>query len=251
MSLYAIPSLPAYLNWNYLYPQYSLPWNNFFRNIQSNPFYLQNELNNVEAREIVSPLVFDANSSIAWVPTGTLGALLPPLSVLQAPIKSISSTSSKTFVGRYINLKDSINGLEYQYVYNMTASIASPVVLDSTHTSGVLVIGLNLASGANNLVKNDIVVITDGSGGVVTTVQGSITIGDATFSFSNAVPWILTNTPFSKDEVYYYINGNRIYLAVPLQYAGTVINTSIVSINPITSKIVETSRKNDLLPIVY
>ncbi|NDB86547.1 MAG: hypothetical protein EB127_28195, partial [Alphaproteobacteria bacterium] len=186
-----------------------------------------------------------------WVPTGGIGALLPPLSVLQSVTKSLSSTSSKTFVGRYINLKDSINGLQYQYVYNMVASIASPVVLDTTHASGVLVVGLNLASGANNLVKNDVVVITDGSGGFITTVQGSIQIGDVTFSFSNAIPWILTNTPFSNDQVYYYINGNRIYFAIPLQYSGTAINSSIIGINSITSQIVETSRKNDLLPIVY
>lgn len=105
------------LQLNYLWPQYSLPWNNFFGRVQANPFYLQNQLRNITIREVQSPIAF---RSVPIVATGNgvgRGDFSVPNWTEIDPFFSTeqNSTARKVFVGPYVDIAKDITGLEYEY----------------------------------------------------------------------------------------------------------------------------------------
>ena len=122
------PLVVRELQLNYLWPQYSLPWNNFFGRVQPNPFYLQNQLRNITIREVQSPLSF---TSRPVVDSGN-GYIYSTITVPKwSEINSFTSTEQtssalKVFVGPYVDVAKDIAGLEYQYDYTGQLIWTSP-----------------------------------------------------------------------------------------------------------------------------
>lgn len=110
------PLVVRELQLNYLWPQYSLPWNNFYGRVQPNPFYLQNQLRNITIREVQSPVNF-RSMPIVSSGDGVGRELTVPNWAEIKPRRSTEQTSTavKVFVGPYADIAKDITGLEYQY----------------------------------------------------------------------------------------------------------------------------------------
>lgn len=226
------------LQLNYLWPQYSLPWNNFFGRVQPNPFYLQNQLRNITIREVHSPLTF---RSLPVIATGDgLGRddLSVPNWVEIDPFHSTvqNSTAVKVFVGPYVDIRKDITGLEYQYDYT------GNVILSKEHDiDGFVYLVVNLNNNNPTTVNFPAYVQTPGDydgrhdtchvgdhAGNFSTLTGSIIIksrgssctgkDDKSLCLDNAIPigpCAANCRPKTLHEAhaFYYINGNRLYIA--------------------------------------
>lgn len=238
----------AYLNWNYLYPQYILPWNNFFRRIQNNPFYTQSELNIITTREIQSPLTFDARPTlIGDTSSDTYANFISNLFPLNQS-KTLLSTGLKQFIGRYIDSKN-LSGLEYQYTYNTTFI---PSTTYNSSSTSILIFGLNLAATPNSPVDNKVVFTfskTD-SNVLIPAISGTIVIDDTQLVLENfsVLPTISSWSDLDSTKQYFFILGNRIYIVVPLDETYTNCYNILLSLNV---RIVEAVRTSITVPSLY
>lgn len=191
-------------NYNYLWPSYSLPWNNFFRPLQSNPYYLQNELNNIEYREVTSPLTFKSNTQIDFADD-----LSPKSIALVSGFNGCDTNiSTKVFVGPWFDVKTKINGVQYTYQYDGRFQYT---IDDNGSLDSGLVIGLNLAVPPTFAYSNSVTgcpIDSTCSPFIVNSIYVTITIGDTTVTLANFKP--------AYDDVddgnRFIILGNRIYL---------------------------------------
>jgi hypothetical protein len=90
---------------NYLWPQYSLPWNNFIGRVQPNPYYLANQLRNITIRAIESPLIFDSHVVVASASIWQ--------NIMSTDSSVVTSSASKVFVGKYVDMANNIAGLQF------------------------------------------------------------------------------------------------------------------------------------------
>lgn len=234
MSLYNSPLVIGELQLNYLWPQYSLPWNNFFGRVQPNPFYLQNQLRNLTIAEVNSPTTFRSNPIVS-TGEGSHEYPAPKWSDIE-PRQSLEQTSSatKVFVGPYVDIGNSISGLEYQYDYS-----GRLVHTSKTGIQNFVYLVLNLRNGNPSTVNFPAYVqpgYGDDNDNINTCYVGdrarnySTLTGAITASAKNSCPGddvilclddALPIGPCAahchhKDGAgsFYYINGNRLYIAV-------------------------------------
>jgi hypothetical protein len=239
-------SVAAYLNWNYLYPQYIYPWNNFFRRIQNTPFYVQNDINIITTREVQSPLVFHVRPTLIGDDiTDTYNNFISVLFPLNKA-KTLLSTGVKQFIGRYIDAKN-LSGLEYQYTYNVTLI----PTFEYNSSSTVLVFGLNLAATPNSPVDNKIVfTFTKSESSILEpAISGSLLYNDVQILLENfkALPPVFAGwSDLNPDQQYFLILGNRIYIIVILNNDVIPLTTNInLSLNV---RIVEALRTSVTAP---
>jgi hypothetical protein len=246
-------SVAAYLNWNYLYPQYIYPWNNFFRRIQSTPFYAQNELNIITTREVQSPLIIETRPTLVGdLITDTYTNFITNLFPLNQA-KVLLANGVKQFVGRYID-KNNLSGLEYQYTYTHITFIPSPAFNSS---STVLVFGLNLGATPNSPVDNKMVFTfsnnSSGTSSLEPAINGSLFIDDTNIVLDNFAPLPTVFGGWSdldSSKQFFLILGNRIYIVVFLDpsilQSSQLISTNI-TLN-LTARIVESVRTSITTP---
>jgi len=262
------PLVVRELQLNYLWPQYSLPWNNFFGRVQPNPFYLQNQLRNITIREVQSPLSFNSRPVVDSGNGYTYGDVSVPKWTQISSYTSTEQTSSalKVFVGPYVDVAKDIAGLEYQYDYTGQLFWAS--------TSAVgqyvyLALNLNKLNPATinfpayvqpaNLTGNstDTCYVGDAAGNF-NTLSGFIAINTngKTCSDGNTINICLDNAvPFGpcstscgplvlgSATTFYYISGNRLFIAaaLPVNAAAEPTITKLHISYRVTIRIVETS----------
>jgi hypothetical protein len=234
---------------NYLWPQYSLPWNNFFGRIRPNPWYLSNQLRNVAIREVHSPLTYDSKVNTTFLPT--IPAAIPTWTDYTIRTsKPISETATKIFVGRYFDTNVNINGFEYQY--NLTGS--QVLILDNVTWSdtGLVILSANLANSSlteNLPVYVDTAVCNPCKGinqtsslnrcdvgstqNFFNTLTGLVTVDGFPVPLINPLPYTdachacPTASYFKNSNAVYSILGNKLYLAVviPKPVASTPLRT--------------------------
>jgi hypothetical protein len=228
-----------------LWPQYSLPWNNFFGRVQANPFYLQNQLRNITIREVQSPISF---RSVPIVDSGN-GHGHDDLSVpnwveiYPAASTEQNSSATKVFVGPYVDVGKDITGLEYQYDY------AGNLIWRSDESVGsFLYLVLNLNNNNPATINFPAYVQTPSRdnetydtcrvgnrAGNFSTLTGTITVkstgsscpgnNDLILCLDDAVPIGTCTATCSRKTLtnanaFYYINGNRLYIAVRIPDGG-------------------------------
>lgn len=257
----------AIANYNYLWPSYSLPWNNFFRKVSPTPYYVANEISNIEYRELKSPLIFDANpQAYAFNPTTLpspldLGCILPTdgSTVLLA-------SASKTFQGTSYDIKSRKAGLTYEYSYAgtivSTTNFNIPAQNPQASVNWVL-LGLNLAvppTFAVSIQTKYAANTTNGCTGAPCTLgttcavalKGQIDLFNNNAPIPITTAYIFQPTPYLNSSVgcslvttpqvaHYTIVGNRLYLLVPLSNAFTTIPDTIsyaVTVRTVESSVV-------------
>jgi len=219
------------LQLNYLWPQYSLPWNNFNTRVQPNPFYLQNQLRNIAIAEVSSPHIFKSNPIVDSA-DGVLQSGIPVPSwaeIIAAHSLEQTSTAQKVFVGPYVDISKNISGLEYQYDY------AGKLIHTSPNGLGNFVyLVLNLDNRNPSTVNFPAYVQP-----IPGTPVSACAVGDAVYNFSTltgsitaaSVNSCASGTTICLDDAlpigtcaaactytaattaFYYINGNRLYIA--------------------------------------
>ena len=236
------------LQLNYLWPQYSLPWNNFnvnFSRIQANPFYLQNQLRNIAVAEVASPHIFKSNpivDSANGIVQPTTMVLVPNwLDIVSSHSLEQTSTAAKVFVGPYVDISKNISGLEYQYDYSGKIVHTSPNGLGS-----FVYLVLNL-DNRNPATVNFPAYVQPVPGTAVSTCA----VGDAAYNFSTltgtitaaAVNSCTSGATICLDDAlpigpcaagcdyrgassFYYINGNRLYIAASTGIAPPPMDSS-------------------------
>lgn len=257
---------------NYLWPQYSLPWNNFFRRIDSIPFNIKNELRNITVRQIHSPLTYDSKpvASVGSASTVPVWTQINPLAS-----KPITSSASKVFVGTYFDTAADINGLEYQYDISGSQVFVQQGGLQPPYT-GLLYIALNLANRNPATVNIPVGVDTaactpcgpdpinqtstynscslssdNPANNFWSTLTGTVTVNglcsngsigaSSTYCLDTAKPYkdscnncLSTSTD---PQTFYYLFGNRLYLAINV----TDITVPIVRVSyQVSIRVVET-----------
>jgi hypothetical protein len=232
---------------NYLWPQYSLPWNNFFGRIRPNPWYLSNQLRNITIREIQSPLTYDSKVNTTFVQDLTIPTWTDYLTRTSKPV---SETALKIFVGRYFDTNVNINGFEYQY--NLTGSQVLILNNVTWSESGLVILSANLANSSlteNLPVYVDTAVCNPCKGvnqtsslnrcevgsseNFFNTLTGIITVNGLPVPLINPLPYTdacnacPSGSYFENSNAVYSILGNKLYLAVviPKPTASTFVRT--------------------------
>lgn len=223
---------------DYVWPQYTLPQNQFFTRVQEDPYYVSNTLRNQNARLIASPLSFDANTQLYVVPfTGSSCPVLPPTTsptgteLAEISLKSYSSKVPPTVDSPYYSLI-------YTYQYKGTISCLS------ISTPQWLIFQFNLARTTNNSLQS--VVVSGDSDCTVSSVSGYITLG-------GIAPSIYITNPINSDScpttgtsnTIYKVNGNLIMIAI--QYPATTSSVITTLDHNISVSISETPRRTNPL----
>lgn len=222
---------------NYVFPQYALPWNNFYTNIDSEPFYTRNIQRNQNARIAKTPEAIDSNPEIQLLPA----RLFPDfkasaLEPTQGTILDVSAT--KTLLGQLISKE--CNGIQYQYAYSGKFVGVNPRnpcadLEEIFRHSKWVVFHLNLK---NKLISNkqSVVVVTQDPTNpcdccdrpkLFSTLSGSITIDDIdTIFIKNPIPIPPTDGVLDskaklvieseKSNTLYTLFGNRLFLAIKI-----------------------------------
>ena len=232
MVVAASPFVLRDLQINYLWPQYSLPWNNFFGRIQPNPYYLQNQLRNITIGQIQSPISFRSRPVVATADGASVSGLtIPNWNEIDAS-RSVeqNSSASKVFVGPYVDISKDISGLEYQYDYT-----GNSLIRRAADTGKFVYLVLNLNNNDPATINFPAYVQTeDGSYSACqvgdsndnfSTLTGQlivhkktscVSLADKSYCLDDAKPLGLCAATCRYDDTsaFYYINGNRLYIAV-------------------------------------
>lgn len=214
---------------NYVFPQYALPWNNFYTSIDAEPFYTRNEQRNQNVRIAKSPLVVKSEAQLIL----QLGALPSwAASVASTPSGvALDTISTKNLNGKLYS-KD-CSGIDFQYLNSgKIVSITGPTPTPASYWA-VLQFNLVNANPKNNL---SVVVVSNPNApgsSLYSSLTGSITINGTTVNLTNPIPYGVgaTSDPSAAiasgaSNTLYTLYGNRIFLAikttVPITTNGTV-----------------------------
>jgi hypothetical protein len=199
---------------NYVFPQYALPWNNFFTRIDEEPFYLRNEQRNTNARLARSPLVIDAKPELVL----DIAPGLPDWAASVSPdgMSYISTGTILESVARKIFFgKLAFNGclgVDYQYSYE--GSLAG-VNTRPAGSSAWILFQLNLSQKPTG--SSLAVVSVSGTGTTkYSTLIGRVVVGGTVIPVTNPTPLGPDNTiplPPGSNTVY-GLYGNRIFIGV-------------------------------------
>lgn len=214
---------------NYIYPSYTLPSNNFYGGIKP-PYYLANDLRNLEISSSRSSKHFDAKPTATFVTPS------------QLDWSNASFDTSVTISSDAAKLLNYHTEGHYHYKWDASVQLVPP----APSTQGYVLIGLNLDAAPNDFVKNVLeyvnnsVVVSecaphesssatlnpcDPGNPFVPKLDGTITMmkGKSTkvITVKNAVPLVPGQISCQHDgdddedlPVQFAILGNRLYLAV-------------------------------------
>ena len=226
---------------NYIFPQYALPWNNFYTRIDEEPYYLRNEQRNQNAVLARVPISVNAQPNLIL----TNGDVLPLWSktVNISPFDSsisdtgsiIDTSATKTLLGK-IFYKEKF-GFDYQYVYNGLFAGVNPLSSDCEFV--VLQFNLLNISPKN---KQALLVVSQPPNPcddscdapvVYSTLSGSITINQSkVVNILNPIPLGLTPDPKIQalidqgtSNTVYTLFGNRIFIAIKTDALSTPNST--------------------------
>ena len=220
---------------NYVFPQYALPWNNFYTNIDAEPFYVRNEQRNQNARIFRTPLVVASKPEIFIV-----NAALPDwkaTTYLDSEGVVVDSSATKSFVGKL--LSDAYAGPEFQY--DFSGKFAGVSCLSGNW----VILHLNLANTLQSN-KQSVVVVRKHEDErikkIYSTLNGFITIDDNTIVIQNPIPYINEGNALEvlqacNGNTLYGIYGNRLFLAI---HTNTSCDFSGNVTYAISARIVET-----------
>lgn len=245
---------------NYLWPQYSLPWNNFFGRVHPQPYYTSNALRNIAIREIHSPLTYDPQTVIS-VGSGNTAGTAPvwtQTNATPATTKPLVNSASKIFVGTYYDTSSGLDGLTYQYDIRGT----QVVIPTAGISNNFLYLAVNLAkedprrvnipqgvatnfcdpcNGPSQTSTFDLCQLTNSNAlnNFFSTLTGTVAVNGsckddgtpqlpaATFCLGSALPYkdACSNCNVAS-PVFWYINGNRLYIGINI----SGLNTKVTSI---------------------
>jgi hypothetical protein len=214
---------------NYFYPQYPLPWNNFFGRVIPEPYYQRTVTINQNA--LIAKTAIQYNSSpVLLTQTSTLPNWMTA-SITPSIGEVLTDDSRKFFLGKYftsfIQGFENIVGLEYQYeldgqLFNVACACGS-----SPADKWVILL-FNLYPAQNNRKQAVALIGTTGT----PALDGSITFNGTTVQISK--PKTIDKYDGTGNTVYgvYY---NRLFIAIKASTFTTAatsvdyhINTRIV-----------------------
>lgn len=232
---------------NYIYPWGTLPSNNFYRRIRPNPYYLANELRNIEIDLERKPTAYKALPSV-----GAQYTELPDWKAIGPnAATSILDNSQKILVGPYFDTVNNQAGVQYNYKMQGKLSMICPVEIKD----GFVLLALNLlnkpvpSTFTNNLVKYvkigyppapnatcpcvpdpDVLnpcntISSDPQGSFTPAISGQVALfgnpndpsQQAIIDLQGAVPYLDCPTCGLDNNVYYAVLGKRLYLALNLK----------------------------------
>jgi len=227
----------ANAQFNLLWPSYSLPWNNFYSKPDPNPYYLSNELSNIEYRELSSPRVFDANAQAVGV------ASFPVNVATVIPVFGSTSAgqSTKSFQGVSYDISTKQSAPKYFYNYNGQLQNGSAIV--PANASAWIVLGLNLSVPPT--FSTTISTLYQSAGGAtgcagipctvgpncLSGISGFINVAGAQINLNNPIPYLNSTTGCSFNQnvtQYYTILGSRLYLIVKATNATQAPANSLI-----------------------
>lgn len=123
---------------NYIYPFGTLPTNNFFRRIRPNPYYLANELRNININLERKPTVYQCLPSVDVQKDARVPKWADSFGVNKANV--ILEEASKSLVGPYFDTINNQAGVQYNYEFVSKLSMICPVATGQ----GYVILGFNL-----------------------------------------------------------------------------------------------------------
>jgi len=235
---------------NYVFPQYALPWNNFYTNIDSIPYNLRNDERNTNARVARSPLVVTASPELVTKSDASLpdwSKTIDPSGNGYASSGTVVNTSgTKVFLGKLIS--NGCAGFDYSYLYTGRFDNAN---FSKSGSSSWIILHLNLTQKANGTSSTSVVVVSSNgpSPTAFSTLNGTVVINDTRLiTIKNPIPLGLNPADASivsaaiqsgDSNTVYGLYGNRIFIAINVQQ---IDNDSNASLNyDITFRVAETS----------
>jgi hypothetical protein len=209
---------------NYVFPQYALPWNNFYTSIDAEPFDIRNRQRNQDARIARSPLVVDAKPELVikdgreipdWSKT-----LHPDEKTYRSEGSVIDSSATKSLLGKIIS--NDCAGFDYQYSYSFKLA---GVDTHKVEGKNWFIFQLNLTQGSTN--ASVVVVAGDhNKPSAYSTISGNIIINqERTVNIRYPLPLglavaesdlqkIKEAIDCGKSNTVYGLYGNRIFIAI-------------------------------------
>ena len=123
---------------NYIYPFNVLPSNNFFRRIRPNPYYLANELRNIDIALERKQTIYQSLPSVDVQKDARVPKWAESLGVNKAIV--IGENSSKSLVGPYFDTVNNQAGVQYNYEFESKLKMTCPVA----RQEGYVILGFNL-----------------------------------------------------------------------------------------------------------
>lgn len=222
--------LAAYVanaQFNTLYPYNLLPWNTAPTTIQKNPYYLANELTNIEARQLKTPLIFDPNAQLVALNSPVIPTDLTPYFPISGS-KDVFSQSSKTFQGTVYDSSTQTTGVKYQYSFNGVLANTSNFGASTIANWALIGLDFNVKPTIASTISVQYTPSTAlGCAGApcilgktcVVSLSGSISYGTQTAAITQPIPYLNSTTGCTPTgSSFFTISGNRLYVLV--QFAG-------------------------------
>jgi len=205
---------------NYFYPQYVLPWNNFFGRIQEQPFYTRTVQINQNAAIAKTATQYDALPNIQTQE----GDIPDILLALRSPSigKVLLQDTKKFFTGKYYSLLNGFltqTGLQYSYEFQGTIIDTDCQCIDG---DSWIVLVFNLYPPQNNRKQSIALVGADST----PSLQGVIRYGANTVTITN--PKTAADFDPATGNTVYSIAGNRLVLAVKLATPFTLSVSTVI-----------------------
>lgn len=242
---------------NYIYPFNVLPSNNFFRRIRPNPYYLANELRNIEIDLERKPTKYQSSPSADVQDDVDHPKWSLSLGSNKATV--IGDDSQKSLVGPYFDTVNNQAGVQYNYRFQAKLKMVCPVEMREDR---YVILGFNLlnkpvpSAFTNNMIKYTKIgcsvpdakcpclpkeevlnpcetIASHPQGKFTPVIEGQIRFfgkkREETFSvnLAGAVPHLECPECKPKEDVYYVILGKRLYLAVRLEDREWDIDSAI------------------------
>ena len=210
---------------NYFYPQYPLPWNNFFGRVVPEPYYQRTVIINQNA--LIAKTAVQFNSKPVLL---TQTSTLPNWA--QAAVSSsigevLTDDSRKFFIGKYftnyIQGYENILGLEYQYELNGQLFNVACACGGSPGDKWVILL-FNLYPSQNN--RKQVVALIGST--ATPALDGSITFNGTTVQINN--PMTIDKYDGTGNTVYgvYY---NRLFIAIKAPTFTTAVSSVDYQVN--------------------
>jgi len=203
---------------NYVFPQYALPWNNFFARIDPLPYYARNDERNITARLFKTPFVVSSKPNLV-LQFSTLPNWVASLSSSASTGSSADQSSTKSYLGTIVN--SNCTGTDYQYANLGLIVGAGPSGALGSKVWVILQFNLQNQNPKNNL---SVVIVSDNATptpNLYSSVNGFITVDGVPIKIKNAIPWGpgATTDPTSAitsgaSNTLYGLYGNRFFIAI-------------------------------------
>jgi len=222
---------------NYLFPQYALPWNNFYTTVEPVIYSQKTRQRNVNGRLAISPSILESKPQLykqkSVLPNW---ALTLEESLQSNKIGSVlNSTGTRNFLRKDI-YKGQI-GFLFEYLYNGKFVNVPLLLSDTTDApdSGLdldyewLILHLNYSN--NQLIGSQVIIVIDVDGQPYSTVDGFFTVQNNIIPLFNPLQYsgvpskeVLSAVEEGLTNTLYTGFGNRIFLAVKIPITNASYN---------------------------